>query len=461
MYLLISQLVYTSFAGKGFMTLASGHVPAGIQEAFKRRIVSQYWDSYNPPAPGYGAVYFYQMTPKHNLFGWLYHDGEDDMGRSDVPYFVCYYLAESLSERLLASLFTCLEKGPVALIDRHSPTVYLETDMIPNFWSYQSARPGVTIPWHVRQRNYATLRQGELINLFLTNLEQETLNDLQGQTYEQQVADSSSYSSYIIDSLNIDATNTDRENNAAISNTSIQTYQSVRQKLQLHKLFLGTKNQRTYSNRVNTRSSLTQEKSIDVVRNWLKLQTSSSGESDAYSFRERKSSAPLNLPDVSHSLGRGANQQSNILSYKNSQLLLKVGVAVTFLALGFSIYGLQQASLFDSSHQELISWASPSVVYETLAEVPNVPQGLFKYGGSTSFAPLRSQAIVTAIAQAHPQFKLLYIAPAENKQDSEVGIEMLIAGELSFAQSSRQLKDSELAQARQLGFTLEQISTLR
>ena len=95
--------------------------------------------------------------------------------------------------------------------------------------------------------------------------------------------------------------------------------------------------------------------------------------------------------------------------------------------------------------------------YKTLADVPNVPQGSFKYGGSTSFAPLRSQNIIKAIAKAHPQFKLIYSDQIPHKHGSGIGIEMLLAGKLSFAQSSRTLKESEILQAQKLGFTLKQI----
>jgi len=60
----------------------------------------------------------YQMTLEHNPFGWLYNDGMDDLGRSHIPYFLCYYLAERLNTAQLANIFTCLQRGPVGLIER-------------------------------------------------------------------------------------------------------------------------------------------------------------------------------------------------------------------------------------------------------------------------------------------------------------------------------------------------------
>jgi phosphate transport system substrate-binding protein len=44
------------------------------------------------------------------------------------------------------------------------------------------------------------------------------------------------------------------------------------------------------------------------------------------------------------------------------------------------------------------------------AQVANVPAGLFNYGGSTTWAPLRS-TVDAAIQQAHPELQLRYTDP--------------------------------------------------
>lgn len=93
--------------------------------------------------------------------------------------------------------------------------------------------------------------------------------------------------------------------------------------------------------------------------------------------------------------------------------------------------------------------------YRSLAEVPDVPQGVFNYGGSTTFAPLRSTTVVGAIQQAFPQFQVRYTEPITGKPGSGKGIEMLLGGQLSFAESSRSLKDEEYAQAKNRGVALE------
>ncbi|MEN9207828.1 MAG: substrate-binding domain-containing protein [Gloeomargarita sp. GMQP_bins_120] len=92
-----------------------------------------------------------------------------------------------------------------------------------------------------------------------------------------------------------------------------------------------------------------------------------------------------------------------------------------------------------------------------IADVPDVPSGTFNYGGSTTFAPLRSERINQVIYQAHPQFRLRYVEPPGGKPGSGAGIEMLIDGQLSIAQSSRPLKDEEYERAQRRGFRLEQV----
>ncbi|ACC84976.1 PstS family phosphate ABC transporter substrate-binding protein [Nostoc punctiforme] len=99
----------------------------------------------------------------------------------------------------------------------------------------------------------------------------------------------------------------------------------------------------------------------------------------------------------------------------------------------------------------------PVNIYHTLAEVPNVPNGIIRYGGSTSFAPLRTSAIVALIMQGHPGFKLVYTSPPPGTQaGSGSGIKMLIEGQLNFSQSSRPLRDEEYESAKTRNFTLEQ-----
>jgi phosphate transport system substrate-binding protein len=95
--------------------------------------------------------------------------------------------------------------------------------------------------------------------------------------------------------------------------------------------------------------------------------------------------------------------------------------------------------------------------YPKLSDVPNVPQGIFNYGGSTTFAPLRSPAILSQFRQVFPQYQLRYTEPPTGKPGSGTGIAMLMDGQLSVAQASRGPKDEEFATAKSRGFALDAV----
>lgn len=95
--------------------------------------------------------------------------------------------------------------------------------------------------------------------------------------------------------------------------------------------------------------------------------------------------------------------------------------------------------------------------YDSMKEVPNVPEGRFPYGGATTFASLTAHGTHKAINQAHPNFHLRYTEPNNNKPGSTEGIAMLLNGELSFAHSTQPLKDTDYSKAGERGFTLEQV----
>jgi phosphate transport system substrate-binding protein len=95
--------------------------------------------------------------------------------------------------------------------------------------------------------------------------------------------------------------------------------------------------------------------------------------------------------------------------------------------------------------------------YPKFSDVPNVPQGIFNYGGSTTFAPLRSPAILNQFKNAFPQYQLRYTEPPTGKPGSGKGIAMLMDGQLSVAQASRGPKDDEFATAKSRGFALDAV----
>jgi len=167
MPLLVGQIVYTSFPGIGFKSLLSQRIPSEIQQAFLEQIVYQHWDTYNPPKAGYRAAYFSQFAPHQSLFGWFYNEGVDDLGRSNIPYCIGYYLAGLLNTIQLENILTCLGTGPLAIVNRHYPPTTLEDLVIPDYCNYQPARLGVVISPQLRKQSHKELLQKKLLNLFI------------------------------------------------------------------------------------------------------------------------------------------------------------------------------------------------------------------------------------------------------------------------------------------------------
>ena len=89
-------------------------------------------------------------------------------------------------------------------------------------------------------------------------------------------------------------------------------------------------------------------------------------------------------------------------------------------------------------------------------QVDFVPRGLFNYGGSTAWAPIRGQ-VDPAIQHIWPEFRLRHIEHLTLIPSSETGIRMLLTERLSFSESSRPLKPAEYELAQQANFRLRQI----
>lgn len=157
------------------------------------------------------------------------------------------------------------------------------------------------------------------------------------------------------------------------------------------------------------------------------------------------------------------------MSQKNETAVLVLAFLVTAGLLGGGFWWLQKsgidlgASIGSKSNDPSRSNNppnSPPLSTEqsnsNFTAVQNVPTGLFNYGGSTSWAPIRL-VIDPEIQAARPEFRLRYVEPTSGTPGSGSGIRMLLDGTLAFAQSSRPILDQELTRAQQRGFGLKQI----
>lgn len=157
------------------------------------------------------------------------------------------------------------------------------------------------------------------------------------------------------------------------------------------------------------------------------------------------------------------------MSQKNETAVLVLAFLITAGLLGGGFWWLQKSGInlgaiigsksndpSRSNNQANSPPPSAEQSNSNFAAVQNVPTGLFNYGGSTSWAPIRL-VIDPEIQAARPEFRLRYVEPTSGTPGSGSGIRMLLDGTLAFAQSSRPILDQELTRAQQRGFNLKQI----
>jgi predicted regulator of Ras-like GTPase activity (Roadblock/LC7/MglB family) len=165
----VGQLIYTSFRQSGFVLLKSADIPAAVQQVFMTQHVQTCWDTYSPPKSGYRAAYLHQLSGPEpgTLFGWLYHDGQDEFRRADVPYFIAYFFPNVLQAVQLSQILTCLQQGPEEWVDRLSlPPAQLLPLRLVSTQDRNAARRGVELPAKLRAETYRTLESHAALNWF-------------------------------------------------------------------------------------------------------------------------------------------------------------------------------------------------------------------------------------------------------------------------------------------------------
>ena len=145
------------------------------------------------------------------------------------------------------------------------------------------------------------------------------------------------------------------------------------------------------------------------------------------------------------------------MAQKNETPILVIALLITLGLVGGVYWWLAQSYDINlSSFANNQSQSNQKSAEKTFKSVKKVPSGLFSYGGSTTWAPIRKEAD-SVIETALPKFQLRYTNPTTGTPGSGTGIKMLLKNQLAFSQSSRPVKDKEYQQAQQRGFKLEEI----
>jgi phosphate transport system substrate-binding protein len=144
------------------------------------------------------------------------------------------------------------------------------------------------------------------------------------------------------------------------------------------------------------------------------------------------------------------------MSQKNDTITLLLTLVITSIIVGgvWVVFGPFLNQLFNQSR--LLETNTTEKSPETFADVKNVPEGLFDYGGSTTWAPIRKE-VDEAIQTVYPKFSLRYTDPIGGNPGSGTGIKMLLNNQLAFSQSSRSLKTKEYEEAEKKDFKLKEI----
>ncbi len=151
-------------------------------------------------------------------------------------------------------------------------------------------------------------------------------------------------------------------------------------------------------------------------------------------------------------------KNSNIaMSQKNETAVLVLALVITLGLVGGIFWWLARGSgirigALNNNQSQQIGHSSGN----SFTSLPNVPSGLFSYGGSTTWAPIR-KVVDPVIQNDLPQFRLRYTDPTTGAPGSGSGVQMLLNSQLAFSQSSRSVEPAEYQQAKQEGFTLKEI----
>jgi len=165
MSLLCDLLLYASLPGRGFSLIANPQVDENACALLVDRVVGRLWDPYHPPLAGFRAA-FVEHEPHSGvtLFGWVFDEGSDDLGRAHAPCFLALCPRSPIRPGDLAAIFTALAEGPPSVDSTATP---LPTVAIPLV--APASRPGVAIDPSLQTFAFEAVAEGKPLSLASTD----------------------------------------------------------------------------------------------------------------------------------------------------------------------------------------------------------------------------------------------------------------------------------------------------
>jgi phosphate transport system substrate-binding protein len=178
----------------------------------------------------------------------------------------------------------------------------------------------------------------------------------------------------------------------------------------------------------------------------------------------QKCGKPLGISLRQNSNGVGKSKPKSWEEWLLTPLTIRLSFGLLFLFLSWLIYclfvtvsNLNNAENVSNSGGSIENAISDVKLYDSMKDVPNVPEGTFNYGGGTSIAAFTTAGLHESMKKSHPNFNLRYTEPRDSKPGGRKGIDMLLNGQLSLTLYGGVLEDDSYRTAKERGFQLKQV----
>ncbi|MDJ0681654.1 MAG: substrate-binding domain-containing protein [Xenococcaceae cyanobacterium MO_167.B52] len=181
------------------------------------------------------------------------------------------------------------------------------------------------------------------------------------------------------------------------------------------------------------------------------------------SLEQKTAPTPLRSKETNYSQPQNISFREPQTKGKTVFPVVRIGFVLVFIAIITIIVdntNLFSPSPVDALQRKILIKSKTkaqknSIAIKAFGQINTIPQGIFNYGGSTTWSAIHD-IVNSKIAKQYPEFNLRYLPAIDTTPGSGTGIKMLLQGDLDFAHSSRSIEPEEHILAHQQGFTLRE-----